>query len=119
MGECFVVDLHSDFSVYLDDPQPYIPKRESARGREYTRYRTNAKNFEVKKIIDSLDFGQQPVLQLRNTTRGTLKVRALRIPVYVWDGISSQALRFFLLATQTVGPATQMKISHMALERLA
>jgi SRSO17 transposase len=22
MGECFVVDLHSDFSVYLDDPQP-------------------------------------------------------------------------------------------------
>jgi SRSO17 transposase len=125
MGECFVVDLHSDFSVYLDDPQPYIPKKEITRGREYTRYRTNAKSCEVKKIIDSLNLDQQPVLQLRDTTRGTLKVRALRLPVYVWDGTSSQALRFFLLATQTVGPAPQIKISlcnapeHMALERLA
>jgi len=35
----------------------------------------------------------------------------LRFPVYVWDGESHQACRFFVLATQTLGPKAETKIS--------
>ncbi len=31
MGETFMVDVHSDFGVYLEDPQPYISTTKSKR----------------------------------------------------------------------------------------
>ena len=103
MNERFVVDLHSDFRVYLEDPHPYIPEKTSRRGRKFTRYRTDAKGVEVKTVIAGLKLSDQPILSLRDTTRGPLKVRVLCQPVYVWDGKSPTARRYLLLATQTLG----------------
>lgn len=111
MGEDFVVDLHSDFRVYLEDPQPYIPEKTSRKGPKFTRYRTDKKSWEVKDVVERTGISDQPILKIRNTTRGPLKIRALRLPVYVWDGESSQAHRYILLATQTLGPKPETKIS--------
>jgi SRSO17 transposase len=111
MGEPFVVDLHSDFPVYLEDPEPYLPEQTNLRGRNFSRYRTDAKSLEAKTVVERMNLFEQPVLKLRDTSRGPLKVRALHVPVYVWDGESNLANRFFLLATQTLGPSPQTKIS--------
>ena len=111
MGERFVVDLHSDFPVYLEDPRPYLPEKTSRKGPDFTRYRTDAISHEAKAVVERMGLSRQSVLKLRDTTRGALKVRALRIPVYVWDGVSSQAHRFFLLATRPAGSKDETKIS--------
>ena len=111
LGELFVVDLHSDFTVYLDDPKPYIPEKRNKRGRQFTRYRTDAKSYEVKEVVERFKLSDQPVLKLRKTSRGPLKVRALRVPVYVWDGESSEAKRYDLVATRTLGKKPETKIS--------
>jgi SRSO17 transposase len=111
MGECFVVDLHSDFRVYLQDPTPYIPENDNRRGRKCTRYRTDAESIEVKNVVASLGLSKQPVLSLRDTSRGPLKVHAVRLPVYVWDGETSEVHRYSLLATQTLGKNPEIKIS--------
>ena len=66
MGERFVVDLHTNFRVYLDVPQPYIPEKKG-RGRKFTRYRIDAESLEVKDVIDRLKLKDQPILTLRNT----------------------------------------------------
>lgn len=123
--ELFVVDLHSDFRVYLDDPKPYVPEKKSKRGPQYTRYRTDAERYEVKEVVERFKLSDQPVVKLRKTSRGPLEVRALRVPVYVWDGESSQAKRYFLVATMTLGknPETKISLSNaeeaMELKRLA
>jgi SRSO17 transposase len=111
MGERFVVDLHSDFTVYLDDPQPYVPEKRKKQGRPFTRYRTDARSYAVKEIVELMRLSEQPVLKLRKTSRGPLKVRALHVPVYVWDGDSSAAKRFILVATKTLGKNPETKIS--------
>ena len=111
MGERFVVDLHSDFTVYLDDPQPYIPEKIKKHGPAFTRYRTDAGSYEVKEVVELMRLSDQPVLKLRRTSRGPLKVRALRVPVYVWDGNSSQTKRFILVATRTLSKNPETKIS--------
>jgi SRSO17 transposase len=111
MGERFVVDLHSDFPVYLEDPKPYLPEKTSRKGPKFTLYQSDASSLEVKTAVEGLRLCKQPVLKLRETTRGPLKVRALRFPVYIWDGKSAQACRFFVLATQTLGPKAETKIS--------
>jgi len=125
MGERFVVDVHSDFRVYLDDPAPYIPEKRNKQGRPFTRYRTDAKSYEVKKLVELMQISEQPVLKLRKTSRGSLRVRAVRVPVYVWDGVSCDAKRYFVVATRPLGknPETKISLSNVAetteLKRLA
>ena len=111
MGERFVVDVHSDFTIYLDDPEPYIPEKKNKRGRQFTRYRTDAKSYEAKEVVELFNLPDQPVLKLRKTSRGPLKVRAQRVPVYVWDGDSSEAKRYVLVFTRTLGKNPETKIS--------
>ena len=125
MGERFVVDLHSDFTVYLDDPAPYIPEKINKQGPPFTRYRTDARSYEAKEVVEHFQLSDQPVLKLRKTSRGPLRVRALRVPVYVWNGESAEAKRYTLIATMTLGqnPETKISLSNAAetieLKRLA
>lgn len=124
MGETFVVDLHSDFHVFLQDPQPYLPEREGKRGRPAVNYQTDQKSIEVREVVRSLSKRHWRTVTLRNTTRGDLKVRCCRIKVYVWDGESDTAHCFHLIVTRTIGKNTDLKISltnasqHMTLKRL-
>ena len=89
----------------------FIPEKRNKRGRPFTRYRTDAKSYEVKKLVELLQISEQPVLKLRKTSRGPLRVRAVRVPVYVWDGVSCDAKRYFVIATRTLGKNPESKIS--------
>jgi len=125
MGETFVVDVHSDFHVYLKDPQPYLPKKSNKRGRPFTKYRTDQKSIEVRDIVNSLPAQRWKTLTLRKTTRGVLRVRACRLRVYVWNGESEKSQCWNLIATKTLGANPDTKISlanapkHTTLKRLA
>jgi SRSO17 transposase len=111
LGQQFVVDVHSDLRVYLQDPQPYIPQRTAVRGPKPTQYRTDAEAVEVKDIVERFSLCTQPILSVRQTTRGPCKVRVLRVPVYVWDCQSDSVVKWFLIATQTLAPTLEIKIS--------
>lgn len=110
-GQQFVVDVHSDLRVYLQDPQPYIPERKSKRGPKPKHYRSDAQAVMVKEVAERLALASQPVLKVRRTTRGPLRLRALRVPVYVWDGESATVVQWSLLATQTLAKRPEIKIS--------
>jgi SRSO17 transposase len=111
MGEQFVVDLHSDFRVYMEPPKPYIPEKAHRQGRKPTLYKIDEESIPVKDVVDRMGLCNQPVLKLRNTTRGRLNVRVLRTPVYIWDGETKEVLQYFLVATQTLGKNSETKIS--------
>lgn len=111
IGQRFVVDIHSDFHVFVDDPSPRIPEPKSKRGRQPTRYRAQTESIEASQIVRQFSLASQPVVKLRKTSRGPLRVRALRVPVYVWDGKSAQVRQWHLIATQTLGKNPETKIS--------
>ena len=125
MGETFVVDVHSDFHVYLKDPQPYLPEKSNKRGRPFTKYQTDQKSIEVRDIVNSLPAQRWKTLTLRKTTRGVLRVRACRLRVYVWDGESENSQCWNLIATKTseTNPDTKISLTnapkHTTLKRLA
>jgi len=124
MGETFVVDLHSDFSVYLQDPQPYLPEKTSRRGRPFIKYQTDQESLEVREVLRSVPAGRWKTVTLRKTTRGVLKVRICRTSVYVWDGESERAKCWTLIVTKSLGTNPDIKISltnaskHTTLRRL-
>lgn len=110
MGERFVIDVHSDFRVFLEDPKPYIPEKPKGRGRKPSTFKTDIENLKVSGVIEAAQLKKQPVIHLRKSSRGSLAVRAAKIPVYIWDG-SSNVYKWTLLATQTLGKHPETKIS--------
>lgn len=111
MGQKFVVDVHSDFRIYLEDPAPYIPRKTTKRGPKFKRYRSDAKSLEVREIVRNQSFDELPVLKLRRTSRGWLRVRAFCQPVFVWDGKSDRAEKWLLVASRSLGKNADTKIS--------
>jgi len=111
MGETFVVDLHSDFHVYLRDPKPYLPEKTAKNGRPFQKYQTDEKSIEVRDIVKSVSVQRWKTMTLRDTTRGVLKVRIFRIPVYVWDGESEIVKCWTLVVSESLGKNPDTKIS--------
>ena len=102
MGETFVVDVHYDFHVYLEDPEPYLPEKTNKRGRPFEKYQTDKKSIEVRNAVSSFSARSWKKMTLRDTTRGALKV---------WDGESEKAKCWTLIVTQTLGANADTKIS--------
>jgi len=124
MGETFMVDLHSDFQVYLKDPKPYLPEKVNKSRRPFTNYQTDQEGIEVKALFDSLPLQRWKNVTLRKTTRGVLRVRICRLKIYVWDGESDEAKCWILIATKSLRKNQDTKISltnapkHTTLKRL-
>jgi SRSO17 transposase len=111
MGETFVVDVHSDFHVYLNDPQPYLPQKTNKRGRPFKKYQTDQESIEVRHLVNSLPARRWKKVTLRKTTRGVLRVSVCRLPVFVWDGESETARRWTLIVTKSLVTNPDTKIS--------
>jgi len=111
MGKTFVVDIHSDFHVYLKDPKPYLSQKANKPGRPFTKYQSDQKSIEVRNILNSLPARRWKKVTLRKTTRGMLRVRICRLRVYVWDGESERVKCWTLIATKSLGSNPDTKIS--------
>ena len=111
MGETFVVDVHSDFQVYLEDPKPYLLQKTNKAGRPLKKYRSDQKGIEVRDLLNCLPAQRWKTVTLRKTTRGVLKVRICRLKVYIWDGKSEKVKCWTLIATKSLGRNSDTKIS--------
>ena len=60
MDEHFVVDLHADFPVYLEDPRPYLPEKKNRRGPDFTRYRTDESVMRQRRLWSAWAFVSSP-----------------------------------------------------------
>jgi len=124
IGETFCVDLHSDFRVYLKDPEPYLPEKVTNFGRPFTKYRSDQKGIEVRDLVKAFPAQRWKKVTLRKTTRGVLRVRIGRCKVYIWDGNSDKVKLWTLIVTQSLGDNPDTKISlsnapkHTNLKRL-
>ena len=76
MGQKFVVDVHTDFRVYLEDPKPCVPEKMKKCGPQFKRYRSDVKILEVRQVISECSLSSQPFLNLRKTSRRNLKVHS-------------------------------------------
>ena len=111
MGETFIVDVHSDFQVYQEDPKPYLPKNANKVGRPFTKYQSDQEGIEVRDLLDSLPGQRWKTMTLRKTTRGVLRVRMCRLKVYVWDVESNKVKCWTLIATKSLGKKSDIKVS--------
>ncbi len=97
INETFVVDIHKDQTLYLDDPEPTIPPRKNSRGRKPTRYKTEIKGMRVDKWVKQQPEADWCHYTLRNSTKGELRVQILHRRVWLWDKEESKARHWHLI----------------------
>ncbi|MEY2926975.1 MAG: hypothetical protein RL367_1452 [Pseudomonadota bacterium] len=108
-GEIFVADVHSNQSVWTQDPDLHIPT--PGRGRRHTKQRARTESVTVEALAASLtpkDWSRQT---LRDSTRGKLRVDIAHRQVWLWDGEEAQARCWTLIVRREVGSPTTIKYS--------
>ncbi len=109
-GELFVVDVHKDQRIFLNDPEPYLPAA-SAKGRKPTRYKVDGDSIEVREIADQAKKKDWKKKTLRSSSTGHLQVEILRKKVWVWEVGSAQAHHWHLIIRREINSPDTVKYS--------
>lgn len=83
-GEQFVADVHKDQSFYLEDPAPYIPDRQSAKGRTPSLYKAKGTRMVAEQWAASQPEDAWQRISIRDSTKGRQQVDILTRRVWIW-----------------------------------
>jgi SRSO17 transposase len=91
LGLTFLFDVHCDQSVYLEAPVIHVPEKSPGRGRPPTRPKTDAQPITVKAYQALLGERDWQEVEVRDTTKGVLRLSMHVRRVWVWDQHEYQA----------------------------
>jgi SRSO17 transposase len=80
----FMVDIHSDTMVYLNNPKPYIPTDSPGRGRKHSRQVSNKKAIRVDELIAGIPESEWEIMKVRKSTKGSIKYEYAHKRVWIW-----------------------------------
>lgn len=103
MNEIFVVDVHKDQIIYLDDPQPVVPQQKSnLRGRKASRYQAQTKAIRADHWKEAQPEAAWQRVKLRDSTKGELIVEILHQRVWLWDKNEAHAHHWHLIVRREI-----------------
>lgn len=103
LGEVFVADIHKDQRIYLNNPQPYVPAKKTKKGRRPTRLKAKIKPIRADRWCEQQPESAWKKLDIRDTSKGKLKVAVLHRRIWLWDGKEPKAQCWRLVARKTIG----------------
>lgn len=109
MGETFVVDVHKDQQIYLEDPQPIVPETTTRRGRQRTRRQAQSERIRVDQWLKAQPDAAWQHVTLRDSSKGKLRVEILHQQVWLWDGKEAQAHRWHLIVRREIDSPETIK----------
>ena len=110
-GELFMVDVHQDQRIYLEDPKPFVPVTKQGRGRKHSRLQAQVESMRVDRWLESQPSSAWRRLALRDSTKGTLQVDVMQQRVWLWDGSEAQAREWHLVVRREVKAPERIKYS--------
>lgn len=109
LGEVFLMHVHSDQHVYLEDPRPVVPPRRSPRGRAPSRLQAQCESVRVDALTRELTPADWEHVVVRKTSAGSLVVDIHRREIWVWDGDEEQARAWQLVVRRDRTAAGEIK----------
>jgi len=88
VDQLFVMEIHSNQMVYLQEPELFVPDRKAGRGRTPSRLKSNITGIEVRKLIESVKEEKWKKIFLR--PKDKMEVEGLVLDVFTWDGKSDE-----------------------------
>lgn len=97
MGEVFVVDVHKDQQIYLEDPRPIIPESTTTQGRPRSRRQAQTACVRADQWSKDQSAADWQQVTLRDSSKGKLRVEILHRRLWLWDGKEAQAHQWHLI----------------------
>ena len=110
-GEVFMGDIHKDHRIYFENPKPLVPPPQSNRGKKPTKLRAQTRAIRVDRWIDKQSPGAWKRIEVRDSTKGKLRVDILHREVWVWDGKERQARKWHLVVRREIDSEAKRKYS--------
>lgn len=107
----FVMDVHKDETVFLEEPLFSIPMAKAGAGRKPTKLKASCSSVRLDKLQEGIPDDEWKLENIRNTVKGKLRLWVYKKEVWIWDGESSTAKKRVLLITKTTDPKPKVKYS--------
>jgi SRSO17 transposase len=101
MGYVYMLDIHSNLTVYLEEAAIEIPSAKGKRGRQPSLAKPVVKGIRVDRYRSELSDNDWQVIKVRNTTKGKLTADYHFRTVYIFDEANSRMLRRLLVIRRT------------------
>ncbi|WP_419635122.1 transposase, partial [Thiolapillus sp.] len=110
-GEVFLIDVHKDQQIYLEDPEPRRVEAVQKRGRKSTRWQSESTPIRVDQWLKQRPESAWKREVLRDGTKGTVTVEILHQRVWLWDGKEAKAHHWHLLVRREIKSPNEIKYS--------
>jgi len=101
-GYVYMLDIHSNLTIYLEGAEVGIPPAKSKRGRKPSKEQPIAEGMRADKYMSELKEPDWLALEVRNTAKGKLKGDYHFRTVYIFDEENHRMLRRLLVIRRTV-----------------
>jgi len=109
---CFyVLDVHKDEKVFLEEPAFSIPIAKPGKGRKPTKLQPNIQPVRLDKFVASISDKQWKLEEIRDTVKGKLMLHIHKQNIWTWDGKSEKAKKKVLIITKTTEAKPKIKYS--------
>jgi SRSO17 transposase len=104
-GETFLAEVHSDQTIYLDDPSPAVPACQSAKGKTSSRLQALTPPQTVTAWAVAQPASRWRRLSVREGEKGDVVADYLKQRVWLWDGAEKRARCWHLLVRREIDGA--------------
>jgi SRSO17 transposase len=101
MGYLYMLDIHSNLTIYLEKAEIGVPPSTGKRGRKPSKEQPLAQGIRADKYMSELPESQWKHIEVRNTAKGKLKGDYHFRTVYIWNQDNHQMLRRLLVIRRT------------------
>ena len=118
LGLFFVMDVHKDEKIFLQEPSFKIPEAKTGGGRKPKKPKADLDSIRLDKFQETLPESAWKLEDIRDTVKGKLRLWVYKKEIWTWDGESSKAKRRVLIITKTSDskPKVKYSISNGAVE---
>lgn len=96
----YVLDVHKDELVFLEEPTFSIPQKSASRGRTPTLVQPNIQPIQLQKYVKGLSKSDFTLEKVRKTAKGWKQVQVHTVTIWHWDGKEEKAQKRTLVITQ-------------------
>lgn len=111
LGLFFVMDVHRDERVFLQEPSLAVPAAGPGAGRKPSKLKADAPSIGLDRLMGDIPKGEWKLEEVRDTVKGKLRLRIYKREVWTWDGKSPKAKKRVLIITGTTDAKPKIKYS--------
>jgi SRSO17 transposase len=107
----YVLDVHKDESIYLEEPTLTVPEKTRKRGANPSKMKAGKEAFRIDKYCKELEDQHWKKVRIRKTAKGWKFVNVHTVSVWHWNGIENKVCTRTLVITRTLEQKPKIKYS--------